>query len=613
MMSMASSPVGKRKRAGPIETVLGELYVDTTPRKKRARFDANAYANEHGEDDPDHDPDHDTESYAGSYTAYANSINTTHTINETETPVTDASSTRSKTKPREKKYACTWPDCVKKYARPVQLQAHINSHTGARPYKCIEDDCDKEFSKREHLTRHLKDKHGSNTFTCLHLIFNSNRGIQEECGRSFPSQTKLKRHLAAHEDKEDTTCSWDGCGKVFRKQDTLQRHIKADHLGEDAYLCTIKTVDGHRCGKSFSTPSQLRSHERKEHEEPKYICDICVNTGAPPPVEFIVNDLDDEFLPGPEDTLALDEEPDHGMMDTLSLEEKSATAPGPGRFITLHELQRHNKLFHPPTCHECRKVCRSQKELVAHMDIVHSDAPKPSPAKRFVCPYDGCDRSTIENGFAKKGNMQQHVKSTHAKHQKFVCGEFDTTGIDKLNGWTRIGCGRVMNTKGSLIGHIRTQHMGLPALVGKRTGLLDKDRKYHISKRPSAAGGVISGEEHNNHDVDMGGDPASARMLSFITGYGYDQVRPFACLEKSKGCQGRFTKVYELAYHMEMTHDWNVDDINDAIEDPDTFAPDCGHGKEDDLALRQMLETELGRSQSSQQNMAEPFLQAMQN
>ena len=602
---MASSPAAvKRKRAGPIETALGELYVDTTPRKKRARFDEDAYANDEDEDD-------DAESYVGSYTAYAHSINTTNTVNETETPVTDASSTRSKNKQREKKYACTWPDCGKKYARPVQLQAHVNSHTGVRPFKCAEDGCDKSFLKREHLTRHLKDKHGSESFSCVHLVYNDDTGKQEECGRSFTSQTKLKRHLAAHEDKEDTTCSWDGCGKVFRKQDTLQRHIKSDHLGEDAFMCTRKTLDGHRCGKSFPTPSSLKSHEKKEHEAPKYICDICVNdANLPPPVDFIVNDLDDEFLPGPEDMLAADVDLDHGMMDTLSLDEKSTNSPGPGRFLTLHELQRHNRVFHPPICQDCGKVCRTQKELIAHIDIVHSDAAraaanKDSPPKRFVCPYDGCTRSVIENGFAKKGNMQQHVKSVHAKDEKFICGEFDTSGIDKLNGWTRIGCGRVMKTKGSLIGHIRTQHMGLPAMAGKRTGLQDRDRKYHISHKANTEPGAT-----NDQDMDMEYHlSAEGRMLSSITGYGYEQLRPFQCLEHAKGCQGRFTKEYELAYHMEMTHAWNVDDINDAIEDPDTFAPN--DGEQDDLTLKQMLQTELGHPQQ-QYAGADNFLQAMQ-
>ncbi|KAI5369996.1 Putative Zinc finger C2H2-type [Septoria linicola] len=609
MSATASSPTAKRKRAGPVSTAMGDVYVDTTPRKKRARFDVMASSNADDDNSGGGGSD-DAASYAGSYTAYADSVNTVGSIHETETPATDASSTRSKSKPREKKFACSWPQCCKKYARPVQLQAHMNSHTGQRPFKCEEDGCDKDFVKREHLTRHIKDKHGDQSFTCIQLIYNDVKGKQVECGRTFSSQTKLKRHIAAHEDKEETTCSWEGCGKVFRKLDTLQRHIKVDHLGEDAYICTRKTADGHACGQSFPTPSQLKSHEKKEHESPKYICDVCVNTDPVPPSELIVNDLDDEFLPGPEDLVALDDEPDHSMMDTLSLNERAVPrpSPGPGRFHTLHELQRHNRLYHPPTCADCGKLCKSQKDLNAHMDIEHSGdsgtAKSHVQPKKFVCPHEGCVRSTLENGFAKKGNMQQHVKSTHSKEKKFVCGEYDLSGVGKLEGWTGMGCGRVMGTKQSLIGHIRTQHMGLPALVSKRTGLLEQDRTYRVPRSSVDTCAVDDPSEVGALDSDIKDDPASDKMLSMITGFGYDQLRPFVCLERARGCQGRFTKAHELAYHLEMTHDWNVDDINDAIDDPDTFAPD----PEDNL-LRQMLKKELQRPEET---MVDPQLEVMQ-
>ncbi|GIZ40037.1 hypothetical protein CKM354_000339200 [Cercospora kikuchii] len=586
---MASSPAGKRKRAGPVDSALGEIFIDTTPRKKRARFHL---------DHDDLENFSDADSYAGSYTPYADSVDAaaTDSMNDSETPITEASSTRSKSRPREKKFMCTWPSCDKKFSRPVQLQAHMNSHTGERPFKCDEDDCSQSFFKRDHLRRHVKDKHGNQSFTCAYVVFNDVKGQQEACNRTFASQAKLKRHMAAHEDKEETTCSWPHCRKVFRKQDTLQRHIKADHLGEDAYTCTRKTPDGSSCRETFPTPSQLKSHERKEHEPPKYICDICASDDEPPLDDVIPNDLDEEFLPGPEDMVAPKEEPTNGSMGALSLDEVPTAPPsfGPGRFLTLHELQRHNRLFHPPTCSDCGKVCKSKKDLAAHMDILHSAHSSGTPhvaQKRFVCPYVGCDRSTLENGFTKKGNMQQHVKTAHTKEKKYICGEYDLGGVEKLTGWNRIGCGRVMGTKQSLIGHIRTQHMGLPALVSKRTGRIDKVNKHDLLQNPTTEGATTTACEDADQDVNMQDEFEPDRTLSMITGYGYEQIRPFACLERARGCQARFTKVYELSYHMEMTHDWNVDDINEAVENPDTFAPESA-GDEDNV-LRQMLRTEL--------------------
>ncbi|KAM3419217.1 hypothetical protein BST61_g5158 [Cercospora zeina] len=595
---MAASPVSKRKRAGPVDSALGEIYVDTTPRKKRARLQTNH---------DDLGDFSDANSYTGSYTPYAASVNTaaTDSLDDSETPVTEASSTRSKSRPREKKFICTWPSCDKKFSRPVQLQAHMNSHTGERPFKCEEEDCSQSFFKRDHLRRHIKDKHGNQSFTCTYVGFNDAKGQQEVCNRTFVSQAKLKRHMAAHEDKEETTCSWPHCRKIFRKLDTLQRHIKADHLGEDAYTCIRKMTDGSSCRKTFPTPSQLKSHERKEHEAPKYICDICASGDLPTLEEVITNDLDEEFLPGPDDTVAPDDEPNNASMDALSLEEVPCSTPsfGPGRFLTLHELQRHNRLFHPPTCSDCGKVCKSKKDLAAHSDIAHSSrdaAAQHIAQKRFVCPYVGCERSTLQDGFTKKGNMQQHVKTAHTKERKYICGEYDLEGVEKLTGWNRIGCGRVMGTKQSLIGHIRTQHMGLPALVSKRTGRLDKDSRSNMLQNS-----VIE-QSTTDQDLNMHDEFAPNRTLSMITGYGYEQIRPFACLERAGGCQGRFIKVYELSYHMEMTHDWNVDDINDAIENPDSFAPEAPG---DDDVLRQMIRTELD---GPLKGVVDPQLDAMQ-
>ncbi|KAF2207470.1 hypothetical protein CERZMDRAFT_88507 [Cercospora zeae-maydis SCOH1-5] len=602
---MAASLAGKRKRAGPIDSALGQIYVDTTPRKKRTRYQT---------DHDDLEDFSDADSYNGSYTPYAASVNTaaTGSIDDSETPATEASSTRSKSRPREKKFMCTWPCCDKKFSRPVQLQAHMNSHTGERPFKCEEEDCSQSFFKRDHLRRHVKDKHGNQSFTCTYEVFNDAKCQQEICNRTFASQAKLKRHMAAHEDKEETTCSWPQCRKVFRKLDTLQRHIKAEHLGEDAYTCTRKLVDGSSCRKTFPTPSQLKSHERKEHEPPKYVCNICANGDLPPLEEVIPNDLDEEFLPGPEDMVAPVDEPNNASMDALSLEEMPCPTPGlgPGRFLTLHELQRHSRLFHPPTCSDCGKVCKSKKDLAAHTDIAHSSRDSTAQhvaQKRFVCPYVGCERSTLQNGFTKKGNMQQHIKTTHTKEKKYICGEYDLGGAEKLTGWNRIGCGRVMGTKQSLIGHIRTQHMGLPALVSKRTGRLDKDSRPNSLQNPAIEKSTMIVDEGADQDCNMQEEFAPNRTLSMITGYGYEQIRPFACLERARGCQSRFTKVYELSYHMEMTHDWNVDDINDAIEDPDSFAPEAAG--DDDNLLRQMLRTELDASSNA---VVDPQLDAMQ-
>ncbi|KAI6832269.1 hypothetical protein KC340_g5421 [Hortaea werneckii] len=51
--------------------------------------------------------------------------------------------------------------------------------------------------------------------------------------------------------------------------------------------------------------------------------------------------------------------------------------------------------------------------------------------------------------------------------------------------------------------------------------------------------------------------------LSMLTGHGYHEIRPIPCM--IHGCPNRFTKDYELATHLELTHGWQVDDVNDRI------------------------------------------------
>lgn len=548
--------------------------VQPTPsRQKKARFET-----------PDDD---DQTSVLARSTApsLADTNSATATLADTETPHTEASSTRSKSKPRPKKYHCTFPNCTKAFDRPIRLQAHINSHTGERPHECPHDDCDKSFQKREHLTRHLKEKHSNQSFTCTFKIRKDDTGIIEECGKVFQSANKLKRHVAQHEEKEETTCSWEGCGKVFRKQDTLQRHIKKDHLNEDSWMCTREGADGEVCGQAFPTPGQLRGHEAKDHSAPKYICQICTNAMIPPAeLTPIDNGLDPAFLPTLEDLQYIGHDFDPNAIGNLSLDDHSGAglqyAGGAVGFPTYHDLQRHQKIAHPPTCDQCGKKCKSGKDLAAHIDIQHSMNPRPEVEKKFLCPYDGCPRSMAGNGFAKKGNMDVHVKSAHTKEKNFVCGEYDLSGDKKVEGWDGKGCGMALGAKQSLIGHIRTQHLNVPV---KENG-----RKRKTKSRTKA-------KVSDSEDEDMDDPPdAPNKALSMLTGVGYEELRPFACLMASgrHACQMRFTKEYELCTHMELTHGWNVDDINDALGNQ----MEGVDGAEEEAAnerLRQELEKEL--------------------
>jgi hypothetical protein len=74
--------------------------------------------------------------------------------------------------------------------------------------------------------------------------------------------------------------------------------------------------------------------------------------------------------------------------------------------------------------------------------------------------------------------------------------------------------------------------------------------------------------DYNQMDVDKPNEreyikkPKANEALAMLTGSGYDELRPVACL--TSGCMVRFNTVYEMSYHMELTHGWSVDDINEA-------------------------------------------------
>jgi uncharacterized C2H2 Zn-finger protein len=495
----------------------------------------------------------------------------------TQTPLTGSSVSRCKTKPREKRFACSWTGCGKVFDRPIRLQAHFNTHTGERPHACPHDGCDKAFFKSSHLKAHISEKHNADRSHVCNFSVYGTGGQLVACGRAFPTSTKLNRHIAQHEDREETTCSWAGCGQVFRKQETLQRHIKKDHLNELPYLCTYETVDDGSCGQSFKTPGLLKTHVAQDHRARTYICEICSAAGCRDPGReevAIANDLDEAFLPQRTGEESSDVQ-QSGVESAPGTSEEPRNEPGnpPAvTFATFADLQLHNRIVHPPTCVDCGKQCKSNKDLKAHIEIYHAPTvvtTAGSQNKDLLCPIVGCSRAVPGHGFTRKGNMDVHVKTVHAGEKAFVCGNHDLSTNPKVVGWNGIGCHLALGTKQALIAHIRTQHMGLDAATGIRTGLQksDNSKKGRPRKLPIEQSALTA------MDVDMtstlpelSATPQVSTAMAMLTGAGYETLRPIPCLlAGSQQCQMRFTRECDLAVHMELTHGWQIDDVNEAL------------------------------------------------
>lgn len=408
---------------------------------------------------------------------------------------------------RPKNYLCNYEGCDKAFDRPIRLQMHIRSHTNERPFPCTEEGCDKSFLRNEHLKAHVKAKHNDERgFVCTYKVRNVDNGEEEDCGKGFHTATRLRRHIAMHEEKEQTRCQ--ECGKEFRKQETLQRHIKSVHLNEKAYRCTF-VEEGAMNDDHPEECGQTFANPRqlKAHE-------ARCHSGARYFCQICVPAIDED-----------------ATMDDVD-EEISLQSPQVG-FPSYAELQTHIKLVHPPTCETCGKACETNRALMAHMDIEHSSL---TERQRFECTEPGCGRK-----FTKAGNMKVHIQTVHAKTKKFICGEFDLSKSKKVEGWTGQGCGFSFGTKANLEEHVRTQHLNLP-------GTSRPNQKNKSEKKSR-----------------VGPKKASDTAASMLTGFGYEVDRPIACLEPT--CPQRFMRNGDLETHMDMVHEWNIDNIEQALRE----------------------------------------------
>ncbi|KAK4547213.1 hypothetical protein LTR36_001435 [Oleoguttula mirabilis] len=461
--------------------------------------------------------------------------------------VAETSFTSASTAKRPKKYLCEYAHCGKAFDRPVRLQIHVRSHTNERPYACAEAGCDKTFLRAEHLNRHVKDKHNEvKSYICTYDVNTAEDGAVVECGKSFTTATRLRRHTAAHEAKEETRCLEPGCGKVFRKQETLQRHIKQDHLHEKAFQCTHVEMDSegqpHQCQHAFARAVQLKGHEEREHSGLRYFCDLC-SPSQP-------------------------QQPDDDDDDMEELEALAVTSERVG-FQTYTDLQAHIRTAHPPTCADCGKQCESNRALKAHIDIEHSALSERQ--QKFKCTWPGCDR-----GFTKAGNLKVHMQNVHTKARNFACGTFDLVGNPKVEGWNGRGCGSAFGTKANLEEHVRTQHLGLPSQIRpcRQNKIAKKKMKKRRGGGEGSSGGAASTpstlmdiDELATPDDDL--DPANNNALSKLTGFGYADTRRTPCL--IAGCPMRFSREYDLAAHLELTHGWHVDDVNDRLAEKEAL------------------------------------------
>ncbi|CAG9565513.1 unnamed protein product [Danaus chrysippus] len=135
------------------------------------------------------------------------------------------------------------------------MRRHVLTHVREKPYKC--DICGQSYIQKVQLQRHL-EKHTGNQCNI--------------CSKSFDSKIKLIVHEIMHKG-EPLLCPYSNCDtKKFKDANDLASHIKM-HLNEKPFECEV-------CNKRFNLEVNMRRHMGTHTLEKARRCMYCVSARA---------------------------------------------------------------------------------------------------------------------------------------------------------------------------------------------------------------------------------------------------------------------------------------------------------------------------------------------
>uniref|UniRef100_A0A3P9AW20 Zinc finger protein 14 n=1 Tax=Maylandia zebra TaxID=106582 RepID=A0A3P9AW20_9CICH len=294
--------------------------------------------------------------------------------------------------------------CGKYFARRVDMERHMKSHSEDRPYKC--SFCEKKFKNPYKVRR--KEAQRSNTQPASEVSMEGKQGAPlkipvwcSNCGKHFEYLSALKDHqenVCKLEMRDIMKC--DDCGKEFKSMTMLKVHqrihdplyckecgkILANEAAFERHKLMHRPMQCTMCDKTFTLLRRLREHYEKQHNfSGPYPCPQC----------------DKSFIQL--SYLAIHQRIHKGEFPYVCnlCPEKFRSS----NCLTVH--QRKHTGEKPFLCWQCGKCYRSASELTVHMGTYHTGE------RPYKCEV--CGKAFIQSGYLKS-----HMR-IHTGEKPFKC------------------------------------------------------------------------------------------------------------------------------------------------------------------------------------------------